>query len=137
MEILIPNPTSFVEKAGFIKIIFNKNMCANCKDGCCCKGAHCTTSKIGNFLLIAGGLNWGLMGLGMLLGSVGSWNVINMLLGSIPLLEGLVYLLVGISALVKIFGCRCKKCKEGVCMSCGGRDTMSGGGMGGKNEMKK
>lgn len=59
-------------------------------------------------LLIVGGLNWGLVGAGMLMGS--SWNLVNMLLSSWPTVEAIVYVLVGIAAIVKIFGCRCKKC---------------------------
>lgn len=54
--------------------------------------------KIAWILLIVGGLNWGLVGLGMLFGGAG-WNVVNMILGSVPVVEGIVYLLVGLSAL--------------------------------------
>lgn len=49
-------------------------------------------------LLVVGGINWGLVGLGMFLG--GDWNLVSMVLGSIPMLESLVYLLVGVSAVV-------------------------------------
>ncbi len=49
-------------------------------------------------LLVVGGINWGLVGLGMFLG--GDWNLVNMILGSMPMLESLVYLLVGVSAVV-------------------------------------
>ncbi len=42
-------------------------------------------------LLVVGGLNWGLMGLLNL-------NLVNMLVGSWPMLEQLVYVLVGASA---------------------------------------
>ena len=48
-----------------------------------------------------GGLNWGLVGIGMLMGS--NWNVVNLLLGSWPTVEALVYVLVGLAALVLIF----------------------------------
>jgi len=82
-------------------------MC-NCKDGNC-KGA-CVWSMIGKILLIVGGLNWGLVGAGMLLGSFSSWNIVEMLLGSMPVVEAIVYLLVGVAAIMKIFGCHCKKC---------------------------
>lgn len=68
---------------------------------------------IAKILVIIGGINWGLIGLGMLFGSAANWNVVNMLLGSIPWLEGLVYLLVGIAAVIKIFSCKCKKCSAG------------------------
>jgi uncharacterized membrane protein YuzA (DUF378 family) len=55
-------------------------------------------------------LNWGLVGLEMLISSGSNWNVVNLLLGSWPVVEGIVYLLVGIAALMSIFGCHCKKC---------------------------
>ena len=48
-------------------------------------------------LLIVGGLNWGLVGLGGFLG--GDWNIVHMLLGSWPSVEWIVYILVGLSAL--------------------------------------
>lgn len=47
-------------------------------------------------LAIVGALNWGLVGIGMLMG--GSLNLVHMILGSIPVLESVVYLLVGLSA---------------------------------------
>jgi len=68
-------------------------------------------------LLVVGGLNWGLVGLGMLLGKMESWNVVNMVLGSMPTLEGIIYLLVGVAAIMKLIGCRCKKCMA-ACASC-------------------
>ncbi len=64
---------------------------------------------ISKVLVVIGGLNWGLVGLGMLFGKMDSWNVIHMLLGSISMLEGLVYLLVGIATICLILGCKCKK----------------------------
>lgn len=51
-------------------------------------------------LIIVGALNWGLVGLGGLMGS--SWNLVNMLLGSWPMVEALVYLLVGLSAVYEV-----------------------------------
>jgi uncharacterized protein len=48
-------------------------------------------------LTIIGGLNWGLVGLGWLV-SGADWNVVHMLLGSSMQLEGVVYVLVGLSA---------------------------------------
>ena len=84
-----------------------------------CKGC-CTPAYIGKILLIVGGGNWGLYGVGMLMGS--NWNVVNLLLGSWPVVEAVVYLLVGVAAVLKIFGCRCKKCTE-ACVSCGAGET--------------
>jgi len=92
-----------------------------CKD--CCKKGGCTMALVGKILVIVGGVNWGLVGLGMLLGTVGGWNVVNMILGSVPVLEGVVYVLVGISAVMMIFGCKCSKCVGGVCVSCADPDA--------------
>lgn len=48
-------------------------------------------------LVIVGALNWGLVGLGMWMGGTG-WNVVHMVLGGWPMVENLVYVLVGLSA---------------------------------------
>ena len=48
-------------------------------------------------LLIIGGLNWGLIGLGGFAGS--DWNVVHLILGSWPAVEWIVYVLVGLSAI--------------------------------------
>ena len=77
-------------------------------------------------LLIVGGLNWGLVGVGMLLGNGAEWNVVNLVLGSIPTLEAIVYVLVGLAAVMKIIGCKCNKCKE-ACVSCSADQKMTGG----------
>jgi len=55
-------------------------------------------------LLVVGGLNWGLVALG--------YNLVNMLVGSWPMLERLVYLLVGLSAVYKLvtYKKNCKQC---------------------------
>lgn len=57
---------------------------------------------IARILVIVGGLNWGLVGLGMLLGSATEWNVVHMIFGAWPMLEGLIYLLVGIGAVIML-----------------------------------
>lgn len=61
-------------------------------------------------LLIIGGLNWLLIGLGSFMG--GNWNVVNKILGSWPTVESLVYVLVGLAALYELFTHkgRCKDC---------------------------
>lgn len=51
---------------------------------------------IGFILLIVGGLNWGLIAVGGFVGS--DWNVVHLILGSWPVVEWVVYLLVGLSA---------------------------------------
>ena len=45
-------------------------------------------------LLVVGGLNWGLSALG--------YNVVNMILGSWPMVEKIVYLLVGVAAIYEV-----------------------------------
>ena len=84
-----------------------------CK-GCCSK-VGCTVHWITNILVIIGGVNWGLIGLGLLLDSAANWNVVNMIFGSLPVLEEIIYVLVGVAAVMMIFGCGCAKCKDGVC----------------------
>jgi len=83
-----------------------------CKGKCC---GGCVMHKIGKILLVVGGLNWGLVGVGMLMGN--DFNVVHMIFGSMPTLEAVVYVLVGLAAIMGIFGCRCKKCME-ACASC-------------------
>ncbi len=67
-------------------------------------------------LTIVGALNWGLVGLGGFMG--GDWNLVNMLLGSMPMLEWLVYVLVGLSAVyeVVVHKSNCKQCSSGAAM---------------------
>lgn len=48
-------------------------------------------------LLVIGGLNWGLVGIGGFAGA--NWNVVNMILGAWPQVEWIVYVLVGLSAI--------------------------------------
>lgn len=67
--------------------------------------------RIAFILVIIGGLNLGLVGVGSYMG--GNWNVVNLLLGSWVWLENLVYALVGLSALALIFD------HKGTCRMCG------------------
>ena len=60
------------------------------------KGLH----MVSWILIIVGGLNWGLVGLGGFMGS--NWNLVNLILGSWPALELLVYVLVGASAVYEV-----------------------------------
>ena len=75
-------------------------------------------AMVAKVLVIVGGINWGLVGLGMLLGNAGGWNLVNMIFGSMPVVEAVVYILVGIAAVMAIFDCKCSKCAGGVCTSC-------------------
>ena len=69
--------------------------------------------SISFILLVVGGLNWLLVGLGMWFG--GNWNVVNLVLGSWGWLEALVYVLVGLSAIYLIVTHKstCKHCEAG------------------------
>lgn len=70
---------------------------------------------IGCILLWVGGLNWGLVGLGWVVGGGADWNVVHMILGSSMTLEGIVYILVGLSAIWLIIEHKktCKNCSSG------------------------
>ena len=61
-------------------------------------------------LVIVGGLNWGLVGLGSFLGM--NLNVVNLILGSLSsTVENVVYLLVGASAVASaVMLSSCKDC---------------------------
>ena len=74
------------------------------------KKCGCGLSKIAYILVFIGAINWGLVGLGMLLGGSG-WNVVKMILGGWPMIEGIVYLLVGVAGVMTLMGCKCKACK--------------------------
>ncbi len=58
-------------------------------------------SQITRVLVVVGGINWGLIGLGMLMSK--DWNVVNMILGGVPMLEAIVYILVGLAAIRMIW----------------------------------
>lgn len=98
------------------------------------KGMCCTHEKIAWFLVVIGAVNWGLVGLGMLLGGK-NWNLVNLIFGGMPAIEAIVYILVGISAVAMLMGCKCKgrcgDCKDGKCDTHGKKE----GGM--KMEMKE
>lgn len=63
-------------------------------------------------LTVVGALNWGLVGLGWILGNGENWNLVHMLVGSSMELEGTVYVLVGLSAVWIVLGHKkmCKMC---------------------------
>ena len=75
-------------------------------------------TKIAGILVLVGALNWGLTGIGMLVCS--DLNLVNLLLGSWPMVEAIVYVIVGICAVVQIFGCPCAACKscKASCANC-------------------
>ena len=61
-------------------------------------------------LTVVGGLNWGLVAIGTYMGS--NWNVVNLLLGQWSGVENIVYLLVGLSALMLMLSHKmnCRAC---------------------------
>ena len=62
-------------------------------------------------LLLIGGINWGLVGLGILINPASNWNVVNLLFGGWSVVEGIIYLLVGIMAIkVIVFMFMGRKC---------------------------
>ncbi len=65
-------------------------------------------SMLSCILMVVGGLNWGLVGIGGFMGA--NYNVVNMLLGSWPQVEWVVYILVGLAAVhgLTMFG-KCSK----------------------------
>ena len=64
-------------------------------------------------LIIVGAVNWGLVGLGGFMG--GDWNIVHKILGSMPSIEWIVYILVGLSAVYEIatHWKHCKMCGSG------------------------
>lgn len=71
------------------------------------------THIIAFILVIVGGLNWGLVGIGG-----NSWNVVAWIFGAWPVLLSIVYVLVGISAII-LAVTHCKTC------NCKGSDAKS------------
>jgi uncharacterized membrane protein YuzA (DUF378 family) len=75
--------------------------------GCCSTGAcgsGCSGCKVGCILVYIGAVNWGLIGIGNFIGQ--DLNVVHMILGSMPVVESVVYVLVGLAAALKL----CKLC---------------------------
>ena len=75
-----------------------------CKDY---KG-NCVMYLIAKILVIIGGVNWGIFGLGILMNK--EWNIVHLIFSFSSTVEAIIYVLVGISAVIMIFGCKCKKC---------------------------
>ena len=71
----------------------------------------CMPHWLGFALVIIGALNWGLIGVGNLMGS--NWNLVEMILGSWPMVMNIVYVLVGLSGVMLLWGCKCSTCSEG------------------------
>lgn len=74
--------------------------------------------QIAYVLLLIGGLNWGLYG-------IARYDLINILFGSVPMIAGILYVLVGLSAVYIIINryilCDCHKhscCDKKNCHDC-------------------
>ncbi len=67
----------------------------------------CAVHKAAWILVLIGALNWGLIGLF-------NFNLVMMLFGGVPMVERLVYILVGASAVAMLFADKCCM-KKGVC----------------------
>ena len=52
-------------------------------------------------LVIVGGLNWALVGIGNFAG--GNWDLVNLILGSVAWLRDIVYIVVGLAAAYMIY----------------------------------
>lgn len=78
-------------------------------------------------LVIIGALNWGLVG-------AFEFNLVEYLLGTWPAVMRVIYVLVGLSALIMVIGCPCKKCKsmKACCGKCGGGSCKGGSCKGGE-----
>ena len=62
-------------------------------------------------LVVVGALNWGLVGLGWLMGGA-DWNVVHMILGKWMTVEAVVYVLVGLAGVYKLVMCA-QGCSKG------------------------
>lgn len=60
-------------------------------------------------LTVVGAINWGLVGLGGFLDT--NLNLVNLIFGSLPTLEWVVYLLVGVSGILVFWAHATKKCE--------------------------
>lgn len=63
-------------------------------------------------LVVVGALNWGLVGLGWLVGNGADWNVVQMILGT-GTVTAVVYVLIGLAGVYKL--AMCSKCCGSSC----------------------
>ena len=64
-----------------------------------CPCCHTELGKFASALVLLGGVNWGLIGIGRLSGN--DMNLIQMSIGNFPMFETFVYILIGICAVLK------------------------------------
>ena len=70
------------------------------------KCALCPVHWIAAILVFVGALNWGLVGLF-------DFNLVSWIFGNWPVVERIVYVLVGLAGIMMLFICACKKCDLG------------------------
>lgn len=79
---------------------------------CCGAGKGCCpVHMICWILVMVGSINWGLVGIGGLMSA--NWNLVNLLVGRWPTVESIVYILVGVSAVMMLMKGSCKQCNMG------------------------
>jgi uncharacterized membrane protein YuzA (DUF378 family) len=93
-----------------------------------CMQKCCHGSKLAWLLVMIGGINWGLTGIGILAGNE-KWNLVHLIFGNVGAnvawLEAVIYLLVGLATIALIATSCCKKCDKDACSSdacCDGAD---------------
>jgi uncharacterized protein len=79
-------------------------------------GKMCVLHKACAILVLVGALNWGLVGAFQI-------NLVNMIFGPVAMLERIIYILVGISALIMLGQKKCCgmggcSCSDGGCQHC-------------------
>ncbi len=89
---------------------------------CMMHGKMCPVHKTAFALVLVGALNWGLVG-------AFGWNLVTAIFGSMPTVERVIYVVVGLSAVAMLFACKCKKCGGCGDKSCGmdGKDCCKDG----------
>ena len=69
------------------------------------KTSCCSVHNLGQWLLVIGGINWGLIG-------AFQFDLVDGVFGAWPWLVRLVYILVGLSAVAMLFQAGCDGCKK-------------------------
>jgi len=78
-------------------------------DSCCTFGGDKSAlCKVACWLILIGAINWGLIGVGFFLGK--DLDVVHMVLATLPQVENIVYILIGLAALMKIVKLSGGKC---------------------------
>lgn len=65
----------------------------------------CVLHKVAAVLVWIGAVNWGLVG-------AFEFNLVDAILGGVPTVERIVYVLVGLAAIAMLTCCKCKACQK-------------------------